>query len=64
MIVCGECELLVERERIIAFEDSLRPIVELAVPDQGAEPACRDEVAVIPGERVDCLLYTSPSPRD
>src|SRR5260370_35362018 len=53
LIIAGQRELPVERVRIIAFEDSLGPIVELAVADQGTEPAGRDEVAMVPGERVD-----------
>jgi len=41
----------------IGLEDSLAPVVELAVSDQNAEPACRDEIAMIPRQRVDGAAY-------
>ena len=47
LIVGGQRELLVERVGIVGFEDSLAPVVELAVADQNAEPAGRDEVAMV-----------------
>src|SRR2546429_1490670 len=53
LIVGGQRELLVERVCIIGLEDSLAPVVELAVSDQNAEPAGCKEVAVIPRQRVD-----------
>src|SRR6476619_6394682 len=53
LIVGGQRQLLVERVCVIGFEDSLAPVVELAVSDQNAEPAGGDEIAMVSRQRVD-----------
>src|ERR1700704_5680905 len=75
--VVGEIgdELIVERQRrplvdvvrIEGLEDLFRTIIDLAVADQNAEAANREEIAVIPRERIDRAgkadLVVGPSPR-
>ena len=47
LVVRRQRDRLVERIRVVGFEDALLAVIELPVADQRAEPAGGEEVAVI-----------------
>jgi len=53
LVIRGQRQRLVERERVVDFENPLAPVVERAVADQDAEAAGGDEVAMVARERID-----------
>ena len=53
LVIRGQRQRLVERVRIIGFENPFAPVVERAVADQDAEPAGGDEIAMVARQRID-----------